>query len=216
MDTSDEKSRIGALTVISNVLNLPTDKLGGKLKDISEKIFTKLSENNLKAKKTILQIILQLSGHGEPDSVEKRIVFVEFIVKHCGQEDTENVGRESENILSSLTSAAQYQAVLWKYLILQLHTFKNIKSLSAVIRSLAAIARLKHEAGDVSYSFDNLHSSVTPYRLLARLVVLASDTEHRDQATDTLRFRAVNETLRKFHNIRRGRFFVGNAYLAAR
>ena len=131
MDTSDEKSRIGALTVISNVLNLPTDKLGGKLKDISEKIFTKLSENNLKAKKTILQIILQLSGHGEPDSVEKRIVFVEFIVKHCGLEDAENLGRESENILSSLTSAAPYQAVLWKYLILQLHTFKNIKSLSA-------------------------------------------------------------------------------------
>ena len=80
--------------------------------------------------------------------------------------------------------------------------------LSAVIRSLAAIARLKHEAGDVSYSFDNLHSSVTPYRLLARLVVLASDTEHRDQATDTLRFRTVNETLPKFHNIRRGLFFV--------
>ena len=58
LDLSDDKSRAGALIVISNILNLPTEILGAKVKEISEKIFTKLNESNLKAKKTMLQIIL--------------------------------------------------------------------------------------------------------------------------------------------------------------
>ena len=188
LDLSDEKSRSGALTVISNSLNSPREVLGAKLKDISEKIFTRLNETNLKAKKTMLQIILQLNGHGEPDSIEKRIVFVEFIVKNCGTEDAENVGRESENILKSLTTTDQYQAVLWKYLILHLHTFNSVQSLSAVMSSLAVIARLKYEANDVTYSFGNLQSQVTPYRLFAKLIVVASDAQHKAQAIDILRF----------------------------
>ena len=188
LELSDDKSRAGALTVISNILNLPTEVLGAKVKEISEKIFTKLNESNLKAKKTMLQIILQLNGHGEPDSVEKRIVFVEFIVKHCGTEDTENVGTESGNILKSLTTTEQYQVVLWKYLILHLHTFKSVQSLSAIMSSLAEIAKIKYEAGDVTYSFGNLQSQVTPYRLFAKLIVVASDVTYPAQAIDILRF----------------------------
>ena len=78
--------------------------------------------------------------------------------------------------------------MLWKYLILHLHTFKSVQSLSAVMSSLADIAKIKYEAGDVSYSFGNLQSQVTPYRLFAKLIVVASDIDHPTQASDILRF----------------------------
>ena len=188
LEASDDKTRVGALTVISNSLNKDKNLSSDKTYEIAEKILTKLNETNPKGKKMLLQIILQLTDCKEPNNNNKRKVLIDFILQNCGLNDSENIGRESENVLQLLTTTETYQGVLWEYLIDHLLNQRSLKSAAAVCKSLASLSKLKSEKKLVSYSFENLKSDVTPYKLFARLIVAASDSQEKDRAIDILTF----------------------------
>ena len=188
LEASDEKTRVGALTVISNILNKDKNLSSDKTYEITEKILTRLNETTAKGKKLLLQIILQLTDSKEPNNNTKRKVFIDFILQNCGLNDSDNIGRESENVLQLLTTTEMYQSVLWEYLIDHLLNQKSLKSAAAICKSLSSLSKLKSEKKLVSFSFDNLKSDVTPYKLFARLIVAASDAKEKDRAIDILTF----------------------------
>ena len=192
VEVSDEKTRVGALTVIRNILTLDQEVLGKKIQEIAERILTRVTtESSLRAKKVLLQIIVQLCHHGEPGNKSDRRVFLEFVVKHCGVDDTENVGRESENVLQKLSKTKDYQDILWTYVVEFILENNNLHQHTALYQSLASISQVKHdqEDGATSFNFRDLHSSVTPYKLLARFIVVSSDAGGaRNQSTNILKY----------------------------
>lgn len=189
IEASDEKARIGSLLVVRNILTLERDIVGSKLQDILEMILQRVNiETSIKAKKVLLQIVRQLSHHGEPKIKPQRKVLVEFVVKHCEYEDTDNIGRESEDVLQTLAKTKEYQELLWTYLIEFILENKNIEQHSALYHNLSNIAELKIKENDITFNFVDPKSFVNPYNLLARLIVVASSNESKEQSINVLKF----------------------------
>ena len=117
VDNSEERLKVGALTVIKHLLSLPTEALGDRLSEIFEHIAGKLSENNRNVQRELAQIILMLGNHGAVTGNKGRDC-IEFIVKLCGVVDeevavgdsfhgqvtTDSLGDMCSNILQLLTT----------------------------------------------------------------------------------------------------------------
>ena len=166
LDLGDDKSRIGGLTVLSHIMNdlsnnnILTEK---QIEDVCEKVWTKLSDTNSKAQKTMAKIVLQLLRHGKLTR-EKRRGFIEFTVRLCGCEE-EEVSQEGERVLHLLTTTVpSCEPELWSHLLDSLLAEDFSRTVSAVTRGLAVLAQQREESGNIDMNYGNLRSTVTPYR----------------------------------------------------
>lgn len=166
LDLGDDKSRIGGLTVLSHIMNdLSTNKILSEkqIEDVCEKVWTKITDANSKAQKTMAKIVLQLLRHGKL-SREKRRGFIEFTVRLCGSEE-EEVSQEGERVLHLLTTTVpSCEPELWSHLLDSLLAEDFSRTVSAVTRGLAVLAQQREESGNIDMNYGNLRSTVTPYR----------------------------------------------------
>ena len=56
------------------------------------------------------------------------------------------------------------------------------------MRSLAILSQQRLDSGNIDMNYGTLRSTVTPYRLMARLVVTASDTANKERTINILKF----------------------------
>lgn len=204
VDNSEERVKIGALTVVRHLLNMNTEDLGERLEEIFNNISSRLSETNMAVQKVMAQIIVLLGHHGTVNGKMGRDC-VEFIIRlcaateqvelHSGAVATESLGEMCSNILQLLTtSVPSVEAVLWPYTLEYFFLSDTEAAVPAVARSLAHMAgkhRDKVEWGQFQYCTSGT-------KLLARLIVLASVPQEGGRGIHILRF------LLKFsHNINR-------------
>ena len=189
LDLADDKSRLGGLTVLSHIMNDITKLNEKQTEDVCEKVWTKMNDANSKAQQVMGKIILQLCRRGKL-SKEKKKGFIEFIVRLCGSED-EEAAQEGGRVLHLLTtSVASCEPELWTILLDSLLAEDFTRTVSAVTRSLAVLSQQRLDSGNIDMNYGTLRSTVTPYRLMARLVVTASDTatDNKETTINVLKF----------------------------
>ncbi|XP_023324699.1 maestro heat-like repeat-containing protein family member 1 [Eurytemora carolleeae] len=198
-DNSDDKSRVGALTVVKHILNLPTKTLNYRLDEITRAIHQNLGEQNSSVRRLIAQIIVVLGDHGCL-SGESGKDFIDFIVKMCEEGDRgtefsstapEPLAIMGDNILQLLTnSVVGVEPVLWPYLLEYLMQDTSTLAVSAVSKSLAVLSIKKQAAEDPEFSvkFENLQYCTSPVVLFSRLLVLASNPQVNGRGINILKF----------------------------
>ena len=80
VETSEEKLKIGALTVVRHLLHLPSTVLGDRLEDIVSMVSSRLPDTNRNVQRCLAQIILMLGHHGVLRGDRGRAC-LEFIIK---------------------------------------------------------------------------------------------------------------------------------------
>ena len=182
VDNSEERMRVGALTVIRHLLSLQTEVLGDRLTEIFDNISCKLGDNNRNVQKELAQIILMLGNHGAVTGQKGRDC-IEFIIKLCA---TDSLGDMCGNILQLLTTGVpSVECLLWPHTLEYLVTPDYDGSVPAVARSLAHLAA-GHPSDKVDWSQFQFCSSATI--LLARCLVLASVPHPGARGGHILRF----------------------------
>merc|ERR1719186_2384428 len=205
VDNSEERIKIGALTVVRHLLNLPTESLGERLEEIFNNISSRLAETNMAVQKVLAQIIVLLGHHGTVTGDRGRDC-VEFIIRLCnpvtepvqlasGTVATESLGEMCSNILQLLTtSVPSVEPVLWPHTLEYFFMLDCEGAVPAVARSLAHLAINNKE--QVEWGQFQFCTSGT--KLLARLIVLASVPQEGGRGIHILKL------LLKFsHNINR-------------
>ena len=196
-DSSEERLRVGALTVVKHILNLPTEELGQRLDTIVTYLTGKLSETNPGVQKVVAQIIMSLGKHGCISGTQGREL-VGFIVRLCSPEESsggkvvalESLGMTCSNILQLLaTSVPSAESVLWPHTIDCLLQPDCDAAVAAVSRALAHIVAKRAESGeDLGVDWGDFQYASGPSALLARLLVVASVPGPGSRGTHVLRF----------------------------
>ena len=196
-DSSEERLRVGALTVVKHILNLPTEELGQRLETIVTYLTGKLSETNPSVQKVVAQIIMSLGKHGCISGTQGREL-VGFIVRLCSPGEssggkvvaTESLGMTCSNILQLLaTSVPSAETVLWPHTIDCLLQPDCDASVAAVSRALAHIVAKRGEKGEeLAVDWGDFQYATGPSALLARLLVVASVPGPGSRGTHVLRF----------------------------
>jgi len=195
-DGSEEKIKVGSLTVVKHLLNLPTKTLNYRLEDITRAIHNNIGEQNGNVRRLMAQIIVVLGSHGCLAG-EQGKDFVDFILKLCSHED-EGVVSELEplsvlgdNILQLLTNSVDgVETVLWPYLIEYIMRDDFTKAVPALVKSLAVLSRKKqiNEDAEFMIEFCNLQYCSGPIPLFSRLIVLASKPQVDKRGMNIIKF----------------------------
>jgi len=202
-EINEERPRVGALTVMKHLLNLPTKTLNYRLEEISNAIHTNLGEQNSNVRRLMAQTILVLGHHGTI-SGESGKDYIDFIVKLCAENDrnsnnnNNNTGSAAEpmavmgdSILQLLTNTVSgVETVLWPFLLEYINQEEFTFAVSAVTKSLAVISKKKqiNEEADFMVDFSQLQFCSNPVTLFARLLVLASNPQIDKRGTHILNF----------------------------
>ena len=162
------------LSHIMNDLSTNNTLTEKQIEDVCEKVWTKMTDSNSKAQKTMAKIVLQLLRHGKLTR-EKRRGFIEFTVRLCGSEE-EEVSQEGERVLHLLTTTVpSCEPELWSHLLDSLLAEDFSRTVSAVTRGLAVLAQQREESGKIDMNYGSLRSTVTPYRHCSHSSLTASD-----------------------------------------
>jgi len=182
-ENPDERHKIGALTIMKHLLNLPTKTLNYRLEEITKTIHNNLEETAPSVRKLMAQIILNLGHHGCITG-ETGKDFLDFLLKLSADDrkvtdnDPEPLTVTGDNVLQLLTnSVSGVDSVLWPYLLEFLLQEEFTLAVPALCKSLLVIANRKRIAEDSEYivQFTNLQYCSSPVALLTRLIVLASN-----------------------------------------
>jgi len=178
VDSSEERVKIGALTVVRHLLNMKTEDLGERLEEIFNNISSRLGETNMAVQKVMAQIIVLLGHHGTVTGKMGRDC-VEFIIRlcaateqvelHSGAVATESLGEMCSNILQLLTtSVPSVEAVLWPHTLEYFfdteaaeneNWFKAVKLLSVLYNALLR----NIVPGLMPFLLDTFLRSIEPY-----------------------------------------------------
>ena len=196
-DHAEERLRVGALTVVRHILNLPTEDIGQRLETIVTYLTGKLTETNPNVQKVIAQIIMSLGKHGCIEGAQGRDL-VGFTIRLCSPEESsggkvvavESLGMTCSNILQLLaTSVPSAEKVLWPHAIDYLLQPDCDASVAAVSRALAHIVSKRAERGeDLAVDWGDFQFATGPSVLLARLLVVASVPGPGSRGIHVLRF----------------------------
>ena len=193
VDNSEERLKVGALTVIKHLLSLQTEILGELLEEIFNHISSKLSETNRNVQRVLAQIILLLGNHGAVAGDRGRDC-IEFIIRLCGADTeqaegggaegvaTEPLGEMCGNILQLLTTGVpSVRDLLWPGCLEFLCSPDHEASAGAVARCVAHLATSRGAELVRREQWQQWRHATSPATLLARCLVLASvpATHHR-------------------------------------
>ena len=197
VESSEERLKIGALTVVKHLLHLPSPVLGDRLEDIVTMVSSKLGDTNRNVQRSLAQIILMLGHHGVLVGDRGRAC-LEFIIKLCGSCEvggenisqagttySESLGEMCANILQLLsTGVPSVETLLWPQNLDYLLSPNHEAAVPAVTRSLAHLA----VSNKAVVSWAQFQYCSSPTVLLARLLVLASVPQVGGRGGHILRF----------------------------
>ncbi|XP_041105095.1 maestro heat-like repeat-containing protein family member 1 isoform X2 [Polyodon spathula] len=191
LDNSNERNRIGSLSVLRHLINSTTSIMEMKKPLVLATMRQPLQDNSNKVKKVIVQVISAMAHHGYLE-LEGGDVLVKYIVQHCALPDSvnrnrlpsdpEDVTNESlrgmcENTLHLFTTTVGRMAdILWPGLLEYMTPVQYTNAMTPLCKSLILLGNKKKSAKDTSFmiDFNGQVSLPTPYVLMTRLLVNAS------------------------------------------
>lgn len=189
LENSNEKIRIGILTIFKHLINAAAPELEDKKELIVSGLKGVANEQNNKVKKVFAQVIIAMGHHGYME-LEGGTQMIEFIVSQCSLPD-DPPGKKNpdpdyisnialrhmcDNVLQLLTNTVEeMESVLWPYLLELVVPEKYTESAGVVCRCLGTIANKKRSenAEDFQIDYDVQANIPKPTILIARLMVLA-------------------------------------------
>ncbi|KAK6491304.1 maestro heat-like repeat-containing protein family member 1 [Huso huso] len=191
LDNSNERNRIGSLSVLRHLVNSTTSIMETKKPLVLATMRQPLQDNSNKVKKVMVQVISAMAHHGYLE-LEGGDVLVKYIVQHCALPDSvnrnrlpsdpEDVTNESlrgmcENTLHLFTTTVGRMAdILWPGLLEYMTPVQYTSAMTPLCKSLILLGNKKKLAKDTSFmiDFNGQVSLPTPYVLLTRLLINAS------------------------------------------
>lgn len=191
LDNSNERNRIGSLSVLRHLVNSTTSIMETKKPLVLATMRQPLQDNSNKVKKVMVQVISAMAHHGYLE-LEGGDVLVKYIVQHCALPDSvnrnrlpsdpEDVTNESlrgmcENTLHLFTTTVGRMAnILWPGLLEYMTPVQYTNAMTPLCKSLILLGNKKKLAKDTSFmiDFNGQVSLPTPYVLLTRLLINAS------------------------------------------
>ncbi|XP_076448959.1 maestro heat-like repeat-containing protein family member 1 isoform X1 [Babylonia areolata] len=188
LEASNEKMRIGILTIFKHIINSAGEAMDDKKEIVVSGLKMLCNDHNNKVKKVFSQVVIAMAHHGYLE-LEGGQQMVEFIVRQCSlpddppgrrPADPEHVGNQQlrsmcENILHLVTTTIDImEPVLWPYLLEMVVPEQYSQAVGAVCRSLGYLALKKRgeNAEDYDIDFDEQANIPKPPHLIARLIVL--------------------------------------------
>ncbi|XP_076592672.1 maestro heat-like repeat-containing protein family member 1 isoform X1 [Chaetodon auriga] len=191
LENSNERSRVGSLSVLRHLINSSTSTMESKKLLILASIRQPMADHSNKVKKHVIQVISAMAHHGYLE-LEGGELLVRFIVQHCALHDTyqrdhrptdpEEVSNEAlrtmcDNTLHLLTTTVGRLAdVLWPKLLYYLTPSQYSNATTPLCKSLIVLGTKKKSNQEPSFNIDftrevNLPS---PQTLMVRLMVNAA------------------------------------------
>ncbi|XP_029360299.1 maestro heat-like repeat-containing protein family member 1 isoform X2 [Echeneis naucrates] len=188
LENSNERSRMGSLSVLRHLINSTTSTMESKKLLILASIRQPMADQSNKVKKCVVQVISAMAHHGYLE-LEGGELLVRFIVQHCALPDTyqrgdrptdpEEVTNEAlrticDNTLHLLTTTVGRLAdVLWPKLLYYLTPPQYSNATTPLCKSLIVLGNKKKNNQEPSFNIDfkqevNLPS---PQTLMVRLLM---------------------------------------------
>ncbi|XP_046558810.1 LOW QUALITY PROTEIN: maestro heat-like repeat-containing protein family member 1 [Haliotis rubra] len=189
LETTNEKTRIGVLTIFKHIINSAGPSMEDKKEVVVSGLKNLCQDTNNKVKKVFAQVVIAMAHHGYLE-LEGGQLMVEFIVRQCAlpddppgkrPADPEWVSNKAlrsmcENILQLVTTTIErMEIVLWPYLLELIVPEQYTEAAGALCRSLAYLSTKKREenADDYEIDYETQANIPKPPSLAAKLVVLA-------------------------------------------
>ncbi|GFS16071.1 maestro heat-like repeat family member 1 [Elysia marginata] len=196
LESKDEKTRIGILSIFKHVINAAVTAMEDKKEVVVSGLKGLCNDTNNKIKRMFAQVIIAMANHGYLE-LEGGHNMIEFIVRQCSLEDepkgkrnpdpdyvsNEILRRMCDNVLHLVTTTIQHmEPVLWPYLIELVVPERYTKASKSVCRSLADLAHKKREASSSDFLIEYDYQPNIPKApcLIARLMVLAGWPKNGD------------------------------------
>ncbi|XP_066571905.1 maestro heat-like repeat-containing protein family member 1 isoform X2 [Amia ocellicauda] len=191
LENSNERNRIGSLSVLRHLINSATSVMEIKKPFILASIKQPLQDNNNKVKKMVVQVISAMAHHGYLE-LDGGDVLVKFIVQHCAlpditershrPTDPEDVTNEAlramcENTLHLfITTVGRMTDVLWPSLLSYMTPAQYTNAMTPLCKSLILLGNKKKAAQEPNFMIDfNEQANLpSPYVLMTVLLVNAS------------------------------------------
>nr|XP_046255582.1 maestro heat-like repeat-containing protein family member 1 isoform X1 [Scatophagus argus] len=191
LENSNERSRVGSLSVLRHLINSTTSTMESRKLLILASIRQPMADHSNKVKKRVVQVISAMAHHGYLE-LEGGELLVRFIVQHCALPDTyhrgqspadpEEVTNEAlrmmcDNTLHLLTTTVGRLAdVLWPKLLYYLTPSQYSNATTPLCKSLLVLGNKKKNNQEPNFKIDftqevNLPS---PQTILVRLLVNAA------------------------------------------
>lgn len=215
VENSNEKTRIGALTVLKHIINSAgtaeqDPHLDERMHSITLGLQSSFSDTSNKVKKVLAQVIVALAHHGYL-AADAGHAMIEFLIRQCAlpddaarrPTDLDFVSNEAlrtmcENVLQLLTTTVDdIDKIMWPSLFEYLLSEELTPAVGIICKCLANFASKKREAGYLIEINYETHPGVPqPPELLSRLlVVLGSPLVHHQRGVHVLRLLRCLPTL---------------------
>lgn len=205
VENSNEKARIGALTVLKHIINSAGGRnmsLDDRMRSITLGLHSIFNDHSNKVKKVLAQVIVALAHHGYLE-MEGGHSMIEFLIRQCALPDDmtkrpmdfDYVSNEAlrtmcENVLQLLTTTIDnIEKILWPSLFEYLLAEDLSPAVGTLCKCLANFASKKREQSTAIEIDYQKHPGVPkPQALLARLFVMLGDPfAHRSRGVHILR-----------------------------
>ncbi|GAB6030522.1 HEAT repeat [Chamberlinius hualienensis] len=189
VDNSNERIRIGSLTVIKQLINTPECKIGDRMATILSGLKSALTETNNKVKKVFAQVIVAFATNGYL-IIDSNNILTEFIIQQCALPDEPKSLRKlsdsdpvsnaelrsmCENILHLfVTTVNSIEKIYWPQIV-EFLMAEHLTNAAGVICKCASYLgnKLKEEQNsDYEIEFYKYNNLPTPVQLITRLLVL--------------------------------------------
>uniref|UniRef100_A0A665T643 Maestro heat-like repeat family member 1 n=1 Tax=Echeneis naucrates TaxID=173247 RepID=A0A665T643_ECHNA len=159
LENSNERSRMGSLSVLRHLINSTTSTMESKKLLILASIRQPMADQSNKVKKCVVQVISAMAHHGYLE-LEGGELLVRFIVQHCALPDTYQVTNEAlrticDNTLHLLTTTVGRLAdVLWPKLLYYLTPPQYSNATTPLCKSLIVLGNKKKNNQEPSFNID--------------------------------------------------------------
>ncbi|XP_035386626.1 maestro heat-like repeat-containing protein family member 1 isoform X2 [Electrophorus electricus] len=191
LENSNERSRIGSLTVLRHLINSTSSIMETKKLLVLASIKQPLADHSNKVKQRVVQVISAMAHHGYLE-LEGGEVLVRFIIQHCSLPDSQHRGQRpadpeevTNEALRSMcdntlhlfaTTVGRLTDVLWPMLLGFLTPAQYSNATAPLCKSLILLASKKRAAQEPGFIIDlSMPGSSLPsqYTLMIRLLVNA-------------------------------------------
>ncbi|XP_070604565.1 LOW QUALITY PROTEIN: maestro heat-like repeat-containing protein family member 1 [Erythrolamprus reginae] len=191
LESSNEKTRVGTLTVLRQIINSAPSQMEMKKPFLLSSMKLPLQDHSNKVKRAMVQMVSAMAHHGYLEQAGGEAL-IEFLVRQCAlpaeqaapqspleQEDVTDsqVRSISASTLFLLSSTVdRMMDVLWPSLLGFVTPVALTKALGPLCKSLLALAAQKQEQGDSDQQllYDPGGSLPTPHALMSRLLIVSS------------------------------------------
>uniref|UniRef100_A0A665TPT5 Maestro heat-like repeat family member 1 n=1 Tax=Echeneis naucrates TaxID=173247 RepID=A0A665TPT5_ECHNA len=162
LENSNERSRMGSLSVLRHLINSTTSTMESKKLLILASIRQPMADQSNKVKKCVVQVISAMAHHGYLE-LEGGELLVRFIVQHCALPDTYQVNSLCLSALRTIcdntlhlltTTVGRLADVLWPKLLYYLTPPQYSNATTPLCKSLIVLGNKKKNNQEPSFNID--------------------------------------------------------------